>query len=174
VARTADGRFLSVREVQDGLHVDDLTTGKEVSRFPGRFEAISADGRRLAASEQGTRVRIWDVPSGSEVFGFQSGLSLDHAVAASWDHPMAFSPDGRRLAVVDVDGVSVCDAEHGQELLNLEGPRGQIKWLVFSPDGRRLAAGGYSGTMGLFKVWDGTPPDAPPAARPPTLRNRAD
>jgi WD40 repeat protein len=65
---------------------------------------------------------------------------------------VAFSPDGRRLALASDDRtVKVWDAVTGQEILNLQGHPDKVASVAFSPDGRRLASASEDGTV---KVWD--------------------
>jgi RNA polymerase sigma factor (sigma-70 family) len=87
--------------------------------------------------------------------------------------PIAFSPDGRRVAVMrrgpvneneprigrpglvpkgDVTGLSLADVATGKEVLHLE--IGQLDDFAFSPDGRVLATARY-GIVGLWEVVTG-------------------
>ena len=52
------------------------------------------------------------------------------------DWPMAYSPDGKRLAVGVTDGVSLLDVQSGEELLKL--PLRKARALAFTPDGKHL------------------------------------
>jgi WD40 repeat protein/serine/threonine protein kinase len=74
------------------------------------------------------------------------------------DRRVAFSPDGKRLAVASNDQtVKVWDAQTGQQLLTLNFRANSV---AFSPDGKRLATGGptWDDTKkdhaGEVKVWD--------------------
>src|SRR5262249_5414105 len=64
--------------------------------------------------------------------------------------PVAFSPDGKRIAS-GRDGVKVWDAQTGQELLTLKGHTEGVSSVAFSPDGSRIASGSHDQTV---KVWD--------------------
>ena len=68
---------------------------------------------------------------------------------------VAFSPDGKRLAVGSGGTVKISDALSGQELLALWGHTAGVTSVAFSPDGKRLATGSYDGTV---QVWDATLP----------------
>jgi WD40 repeat protein len=61
--------------------------------------------------------------------------------------PVAFSPDGKRLA----SGSQVYDSETGRELLTLKGHGSWVDNVAFSPDGKRLATASADKTV---KVWD--------------------
>jgi hypothetical protein len=65
---------------------------------------------------------------------------------------VAFSPDGRFLALSDADGVvRLLEAETGSPLLHRQGTDGAVESLAFAPDGKRLAAGYRNGTA---LIWD--------------------
>ena len=93
-------------------------------------------------------MRVWDAVRGQELFSL--GHDGGGAVLC-----VAFSPDGRRLATADAEGiVKVWDTSNGQNTLVVRIQSGMIRVLEFSPDGRRLAWGGLDGSV---KVLDATP-----------------
>src|SRR5262249_14600848 len=66
------------------------------------------------------------------------------------EHPIsaaAFSPDGRRLAIGSLDGITkVWDANKGRELLSLKGHTASILAVAFSADGRQIVTGSSDNT----------------------------
>ena len=70
--------------------------------------------------------------------------------------PLAFSPDGRRLAYPIEDGLAVWDLARDREDPLLEGHRGPVTWLLFSPDGTCIASGSEDRTARIWDVGRGT------------------
>jgi len=71
-------------------------------------------------------------------------------------NPIAFSPDGQRLAAAGDDGaVMVWSLAAARSVMVLGGHTGQVYDVVFSPDGRRLATAGDDTTVKLWDAADG-------------------
>ena len=68
---------------------------------------------------------------------------------------IAFSPDGKRLAVGGYRAVIVWDTTTGQPVGSVTGLAGAVQSLAYRPDGAQLAiAGGTAGLSGEVKVVD--------------------
>ena len=128
--------------------------------------AYRPDGQRLASTSgnptavppQQGEVKVWDADTGREVISFVPEV----ACALS----MAFSPDGRLLALCGMDRrVQVYDAETGQVVSTLRDHAGQAISVAFSRDGT-LASGADDGVVILWDLESGKPRQ--------TLRSPAD
>jgi len=110
--------------------------------------AFSPSGRRLATVGLSDNAKVWDLESGAEV------LALDVATSG-WEpfgNAVAFSPDGRHLAVPRADQrVALFDARDGRLIRDLAGHTADVNVVAFSPDGRRLATAGDDRTI---RLWD--------------------
>jgi WD40 repeat protein/tRNA A-37 threonylcarbamoyl transferase component Bud32 len=153
----------------------DVTSGQAVRELLGFGHIVwsvcfSPDGKRLAwaggkwdrhrmAYMAGGEVKWCDAATGQELLALKA--HLPHVLNVGC---VCFSPDGKRLAVVDSgrEWLRVWDAATGQELLALKV---HSVWSVcFSPDGKRLASGGgrldqngyLKADSGEVKVWDAT------------------
>jgi serine/threonine protein kinase/WD40 repeat protein len=108
--------------------------------------AFSPDGATLASCGR-IRARLWDVAT---------GRLLLELVGGNFEVGLAFSPNGRRLAVGCVPGfddgaVRVWDLEDGRGIRSFGGLSGQVARVVFSPDGRLVAALSHDWQVG---IWD--------------------
>jgi sugar lactone lactonase YvrE len=158
VAFSPDGRTLATgaselsgcpKAPTNGLRLWDVLSQKEVRRFGGDDTtafavAFSADGRTLVSlSDDG--VRLWEVLTGRK-------RGRIDAQQAGFPKRMAYSPDGRLLALAGADGtVRLWSVTKLRELQRLRGHEGEVLALAFSPDGRLLASGSMDATV---LVWD--------------------
>src|SRR5689334_14438367 len=125
----------------------------------GRLErpVFSSDGTKVAAlvAEQ---VNVWDVATGRKVVSLKK---LD-----GWPTAIAFSEDGRTLAVASTKGrmpggeseITLWDAATGKSLNKLKGKNDSIACLQFAAEGRALLIGSLQyepeGAVGTVKMWD--------------------
>jgi WD40 repeat protein len=120
---------------------------------------LSPDGHKLVSGDFNGVVRLWDADSGKK---------LDELTGhAGYINDLAFSKDGRRLAVGSWYGnddsepgeVKVWDVtEKGKVVSTLIGHRRGVNTVALSPDGRYLVSGGGSEHTpeepGELIVWD--------------------
>lgn len=138
-------------KVWDALSGELLLTLSSDTDEPGSSVAFSPDGKTLATA-WATQVILWDAASGEKLFtlcGQSVGTTIGYNLGVG---QISFSPDGRRLAVANMDGVSkVWDLSAQTEALALVGDFLPPKAIAYNADGSLLASGGDEGVV---KVWD--------------------
>lgn len=156
IAFSPDGKYLAGARWDGGASVWDAATGKQLyTAGPGDSGVdvtFSPDTKRLALSSRDGQVAMLDAASGKVLHTLPSPSSPETS-AAVWE--VAFSPDGKRLAIAiagDQDGTAkVLDAETLQPLHELPGHTGPVRSIAFSPDGKYIATASEDKTV---KVWD--------------------
>jgi WD40 repeat protein len=149
VVVSPNGRWLAagiranVGDFDSDLGVWDLTTFKQVLRFPGTGGkvAFAADGRWLASVTNG-EVRLLDIET-------RHTLRKWPATAGS---PVAISADGRTLATGGTNStLRLWETATGGERHRFAGHAGRIFAIAYAPDGRTLATSSYDAPV---YIWD--------------------
>ena len=92
--------------------------------------------------------QTWNLPENA-VARFGRG------VMGGSDRAVAFSPDGKRLAVATGAGIWIYDGQTYRELALLTGHTDVVRTVAFSPDGEKLASGGGDGALKLWSLETG-------------------
>jgi eukaryotic-like serine/threonine-protein kinase len=166
LAFSPDGRRLAVARSYSGkergatLSAYDIAARRQVWQVPEIGVPIlsavySPDGRTIATgcgqfnnySEVGY-ARLHDSETGSALGGPITG-------GPGGVLCVAYSPDGRHLALASRDVGDICDLSSESRPLvhRLHGHVNFVYAVAFSPDGRRIATGGWDKTI---RLWDRT------------------
>jgi WD40 repeat protein len=149
-----DGRMLAVGGADGLIRLLDPVTLREVRvldghRYPVRAIAFSPSCDLLASGDGDMgrddvgEVKVWEVASGREIFGFRNHTDPILRVAFA---------DNTRLASASQDQtVKIWDLQSGQEALTLRAHTDTVRCVAFSRDGRRLAS---AGADRLIHIWD--------------------
>ncbi len=155
-----DGKTLVSTGADETIRLWDSVSGRELRKVEmGTYKtlirvAISPDGKTLAGiafwyppgGGVEKHVVLWDVGTGKKRLHYQL-KGEGYADAA-----VAFSPDGRMLAVAAGDGTIILrDLIADQERLRIRGVDKQVWVLAFSPNGKRLAGRVFDSAI---SVWD--------------------
>ncbi len=168
VAYRPDGEQVATIGNDQTIRLWEPATGRQTAvlkaeaapTHPDRYSlvAYNSDGSRIASSPglesslldpysvagAGTS-RLWDAATGMQI-----------AILAEWQdgtRPVAFSPDGKRLAVGFREYVHLCDAVTGRRLATL-GPHSKpVEYIAYSPDGKRIASS--AADSNAIHLWDG-------------------
>jgi WD40 repeat protein len=152
-AFSADGQTCLVTGSVGGAVIYDLKTGEvntAVIRNGGRFPQYSPHGGMIATALMGLHAtELWETGAYRRIATLSSIMSVPHSVA--------FSPDGRRLAIGggDKEWVSLWDPESREHLLKLDGSGSVCVRTAFSPDGNILATRNtnFERGDGVLNLW---------------------
>jgi WD40 repeat protein len=139
-----DGKLLAGDQREARLSADGARTSP-AQTFTGDGAVFSPDGKRLATIvEEG--VKIWDVGSGAELSLLEPGGAI---------RVLAFSPDGRRLALAGA-GLDLWEDASGKQLRPVASKSTlDLHCIAFSPDGSRLAGCPSEGSCTIWNVSSG-------------------
>jgi WD40 repeat protein len=149
LAFSPDGTWLALGTGHRVMRWDPAAgTGTEILTLPRRQSvkalAFGPSGEALAASGEGSQLRMWDLTTGQEIRMLE------------W-HPRSFAHVGfgpnRELLASDYETVKVWDPATGRELHSLDtGEDEDVCSVALSPDGKQLATGYVHGEVRVWKL----------------------
>jgi len=173
-ASIADDMVLRLWEAETGQLVREMQGHEPLTpqHFPSMLYAaeFSPDGRLIATGDRVGHIVIWDVQTGKQLYTLESPENY------TWDprqrrrsiggiRSLAFSPDGKQLAVGGVAKINNVDGLGGKALVHIydwktgkqihryahDKHKGLVEHLEYSHDGKwLLGAGGNKGGFLLF------------------------
>jgi WD40 repeat protein len=131
--------------------------------------AFSPDSRQLAASLEDRTVRLWEVPSGKEVWRAEQPGGAVAALAWHPTSPLIAAASAALPSQPDVNRagmLTLLDAASGEARRRIPFLRGAATTVSWSTDGARVAAGNE---FGALAVWDAAMLDKPPLLMTPEI-----
>lgn len=144
LAFSPDGRLIASGGISGEVLIWDVASGREVRALPNHTSPVfSHDGRMIATMARDRSVHVWDVASGQALRKLTGYKNIRSS--------LAFSPDGKWLAVCGWDGALIWELATGREARVFKDAKEHI---AFSPDGRWLTAYGDSVKVWQVDTWD--------------------
>ncbi|MHB1559070.1 MAG: sigma-70 family RNA polymerase sigma factor [Isosphaeraceae bacterium] len=150
-----DGQRLAVASCIRPMEIRmlDAETGRELRRIaltarPVRM-AFSPDGRRIAATERDSAVRLYDAETGDRIWSIVIPLKNPRE---NYTSAIAFATDGRTIAVAATDHlIHLIDAKDGEDRAQLAGHHWYPWALAFAAKGDLLYSSGWDPAI---RRWD--------------------
>jgi WD40 repeat protein len=156
IAFSPDGKLLASAGFQDNTaRLWDVASQREIAIVEGTAAALcvtfSRDGNTLVVASAMEPVKLYNI-SNPESPRLLPGSLL----GTTWSFSVAFSPEGKLLALVGSNDSAVHLYEFPSllTLSPLRSPPGILNNIAFSPDGRRLASAGSDGNICLRTLAD--------------------
>jgi WD40 repeat protein len=161
VALVKDSRGLAL-----GLRVWNFSTGRDAVTIPiavpdpGNWlfmpaPAVTPQGEWCAVAllRQGQPVGVWRL----QVYNLTTQRLAQEITPAARTTALAFSPDGKFLALALADAGTICVRDLAGGTVRWEQPAktSVIDALAFSPDGTRILASGRTSVVRIFDAQDG-------------------
>ncbi|MBX9623564.1 MAG: hypothetical protein K2X82_07095, partial [Gemmataceae bacterium] len=99
--------------------------------------AVAPDGKTFAAGGPAGKVSVYDAATRKPLWAFTDDHPDQRGAARAHPAGVAYSPDGRWLAVTRADGVSLLDAGTGRLVRTIEEKGANPTAVAFGPDGGR-------------------------------------
>ena len=167
-----DGNTLATYNEVDAVHIWDVPTNSRKMFLAQRQNLarlqFSADGKKLALLTAKAHVEVWDLTTKKQEWTFQHdalGPRPPNRIRPAC--PMAFSPDGKLLALGGMSKLGkpqtrLWDLTIGKLHGNLDGHGAAITALAFAPDASGLLTGSLDKTA---MYWDLTSKKEPSVLR---------
>ncbi|MBC7797487.1 MAG: serine/threonine protein kinase [Pyrinomonadaceae bacterium] len=157
---TPDGKFIGTASGDSNstsAKIWNVETGAEVLSLIGHEDRVRAidfspNGKLVATGSRDETVKIWNLADGKLL----KNISIKNNYRFE-THDLTFSPDGKKIALVN-DALFVFDVASGRELLKIQEVMTSHA-LAFAPNGKTICVGRNNGDLFLFdsesgkKLW---------------------
>jgi WD40 repeat protein len=159
-----DGTRLAAANADLTPRVWDTITGDLLYKLVGHQDSVewieySPDGELIATAGHDDSIRIWDALNGNFVASVDDH-NCSYYFTGGYGCDLVFSPDGRRLAIVNTDGILVIFevasligeyTKRPEPIIEIIDSEAEMMFDVsYSPDGNKIV----STSMNYAKVWD--------------------
>lgn len=148
IAASSDGKVIAASGHDGHVHLWDVERELDLHRIP----VVGSSEGSLAFSPDGQLIGFCpEKPSGMTILNVATGDKVWSTELASRGLAVAFSPNGKVVAVGHEDGaISIYSLESNERLRTLAGQNAAVNSLKFAPDGKTLVSGGRDG---VIRVW---------------------
>jgi serine/threonine protein kinase/DNA-binding beta-propeller fold protein YncE len=159
IAYTPDGKYIADADLDSKVSLLSLAAGEWTSisshTVPGipTGLAVSPTGTILACTDQNGNVFLWHISGGAPVV--LKGAYETWFAGSSGEAPVpavAFSPDGKTLAVVYPKAVRLYNLAARKFTATLTGIGNSPESVAFTPDGSTLAVADHAGKIYLWNT----------------------
>ncbi|HLX58106.1 MAG TPA: WD40 repeat domain-containing protein [Ktedonobacteraceae bacterium] len=156
LAWSPNGQYIATGSVDTTVQIWNSTSGARVYTYRGHTNVVSGlawspDGQRIASISDDGTLQVWDAFTGQHVVSnIISSPSARGEPAAL--NAVAFSPNGKYLAIGGAGQAILLDAATAKIVGNYGPQGGQANAVAFSPDGKYLAVGRDNLTVQVLDV----------------------
>jgi WD40 repeat protein len=160
--------ILALLQYRKALEQQVQLQQSEIFALANLSTALLASGQRLDAlvAAVKAKTKLEDLKSEARDLNRQTQLVLQQAVYGALEanrfsgfqggvNEIAYSPDGKLVAIAQLNGNLQLRRQDGTELANFQGHRGRAWGVDFSPDGSQWLSTGLDGEVKLWQL-DGT------------------
>ncbi len=150
LALSADGSLAASGSEDRTVRVWETATGKELQRFIGHRDTVSAvvfAGKRVLSAGHDRTLRLWDIDSGREVVRLEGHTDIVTCLAYYGEHLVASGSKDKTVRTWDLRGRKETDC--------FTGHAGAVNCVAIDSKGGQVASGSADGTVRLWQVGSG-------------------
>jgi WD40 repeat protein len=164
LAASPDGKLLASAGDDSAVQLWDSATGKATTKLTAHTDwvlalAFSGDGKLLASGGYDGKVRLWDVTAGKKLLDIEAKPPAQPNMPPAPTNvvqAMAFSPDGKLLAVGGSDSlIHLFSLPDGKLVRSMPGHTSSVTGVQFHPGGAVLVSSSKDRTLKLWNPANG-------------------
>ncbi len=150
----ASGREIATLPIERGFMIQQLAFSSDATLKLAAVTMETKPGANMLAGSgdlsnfYSYKLHVWEVPSNG------TARELRAVDLNGWSNALAFSPDGRFVAVGS-EKIQVFELASGRAALALPGHALMVNALAFAPDGKLLLSGSEEGSTKLWNAQTG-------------------